>query len=79
MISRRNIRVKVMQTLYTCSTREGDITKQEAVRTLDKHVDQSRQLFVVLIYTLTEVARFAETDARQKASKHLPTAKDLSY
>lgn len=78
MISRRNIRVKVMQTLYTCSTREGDITKQEAVRTLDKHVDQSRQLFVVLIYTLTEVARYAETDARQKASKHLPTAKDLS-
>ena len=78
MISRRNIRVKVMQTLYTCSTREGDITKQEAVRTLDKHVDQSRQLFVVLIYTLTEIARYAETDARQKASKHLPTAKDLS-
>ncbi len=78
MISRRNIRVKVMQTLYTCSTREGDITKLEAIRTLDKHVDQSRQLFVVLIYTLTEVARYAETDARQKASKHLPTAKDLS-
>ena len=78
MISRRNIRVKVMQTLYTCSTREGDITKQEAVRTLDKHVDQSRQLFVVLIYTLTEIARYAERDARQKASKHLPTAKDLS-
>ncbi|MEJ8820137.1 transcription antitermination factor NusB [Lacibacter sp. H407] len=78
MISRRNIRVKVMQTLYTCSTREGDITKLEAIRTLDKHVDQSRQLFVVLIYTLTEIARYAETDARQKASKHLPTAKDLS-
>jgi transcription antitermination protein NusB len=78
MISRRNIRVKVMQTLYTCSTREGDITKAEAIRILDKHVDQSRQLFVLLIYTLTEVARYAEADARQKASKHLPTAKDLS-
>lgn len=77
MISRRNIRVKVMQTLYTCFTREGDITKEEAIRTLDKHIDQSRQLFVFLIYTLTETARYAETDARQKASKHLPTAADL--
>lgn len=78
MISRRNIRVKVMQTLYTCFTREGDITKEEAIRTLDKHIDQSRQLFVFLIYILTETARYAETDARQRASKHLPTAADLA-
>jgi transcription antitermination protein NusB len=77
MISRRNIRVKVMQTLYTCFTREGDITKEEAIRTLHKHIDQSRQLFVFLIYILTETARYAERDARQKASKHLPTAADL--
>ncbi len=77
MISRRNIRVKVMQTLYTCSTREGDMTKEEAIRTLDKHVDQSRQLFVFLIYIITEVARYAETDSRQRASKHLPTVEDL--
>ncbi|HLO36967.1 MAG TPA: transcription antitermination factor NusB [Lacibacter sp.] len=78
MISRRNIRVKVMQTLYTCFTREGDITKEEAIRTLHKHIDQSRQLFVFLIYILTETARYAEIDARQKASKHLPTAADLN-
>jgi transcription antitermination protein NusB len=78
MISRRNIRVKVMQTLYTCFTREGDITKEEAIRTLHKHIDQSRQLFVFLIYILTETARYAERDARQKASKHLPTSADLN-
>ena len=77
MISRRNIRVKVMQTLYTCSAREGDITKEEAIHTLDKHVDESRQLFVFLIYIITEVARYAETDSRLRASKHLPTAEDL--
>lgn len=77
MISRRNIRVKVMQTLYTCSTREGDITKEEAIRTLDKHVDQSRQLFVFLIHIITEVALYAERDSRNRASKHLPTQQDL--
>ncbi|MBY0479610.1 MAG: transcription antitermination factor NusB [Chitinophagaceae bacterium] len=77
MISRRNIRVKVMQTLYTCFTREGDITKEEAIRILHRHIDQSRQLFVFLIHIVTEVARYAEVDSRIRASKHLPTAEDL--
>lgn len=78
MISRRNIRVKVMQTLYTCSTFEIPVTRQAALRTLEKDLDQSRRLFVFLIYTLTEIARYAETDTRLKASKHLPTAADLN-
>ncbi len=78
MISRRNIRVKVMQTLYTWSSTGETFTKEEALRTLEKHIDQSRQLFVYLIYVLTEVARYAETDARLRASKHLPNASDLN-
>jgi transcription antitermination protein NusB len=78
MISRRNIRVKVMQTLYTCTATEGSLSKEEAVKVLENHLDQSRQLFVFLIHILTEITRFAEADARQKASKHLPTAGDLN-
>lgn len=78
MISRRNIRVKVMQTLYSCTAADGSITREQATRTLLQHLDQGRQLFVFLIHFLTEVARYAETDSRQKASKHLPTASDLN-
>jgi len=78
MISRRNIRVKVMQTIYTVSTLEMDIKNSEAQKILQKHIDESRSLFVYLIYFLTEVIRYAEKDAHQKASKHLPTAEDLS-
>lgn len=77
MISRRNIRVKVMQTLYTVETSENTIIPAQATKILEKHLDQSRQLFITLVYFLTEVARYAETDARQRASKHLPTAEDL--
>lgn len=77
MISRRNIRVKVMQTLYSLETREELINASEAVRLLKKHFDQSRELLVYLIHFLTEVARYAETDARNRASKHLPSQKDL--
>lgn len=77
MISRRNIRVKVMQTLYAGYAIEGKMKKEDAIKTLDKHLEQSLQLFVFLIYNLTEIARYAEIDARQKASKHLPTQQDL--
>lgn len=78
MISRRNIRVKVMQTLYSCTAADGSITREQATRTLEQHLDQGRQLFVFLIHFITEIARYAETDSRQKASKHLPTASDLN-
>ncbi|MEP7255600.1 MAG: transcription antitermination factor NusB [Ferruginibacter sp.] len=78
MISRRNIRVKVMQTLYSIDSMSGEVKPGEAVAILTKKIDQSRQLFTYLVYFVTEVARYSETDARQKASKHLPTAQDLN-
>ncbi len=78
MISRRNIRVKVMQCLYTLESNYNEATPGEAIKLLRKQVDQSRQLFVYLIYFISEVARYAEKDSIKKASKHLPTANDLN-
>ena len=78
MISRRNIRIKVMQSLYTLDSMGNDVNPAEAVRLLRKHIDQSRRLFVYLVYFLSEVARYAEKDALKKASKHLPTQQDLN-
>ncbi len=78
MISRRNIRVKVMQTLYTLSTLDDEKGMPDPVRSLQKQIDSSRQLFIYLLYCLTEVARYAETDALRRASKNLPSAQDLN-
>ena len=82
MISRRNIRVKVMQTLYTLGNldpRPADPKSKHApVNLLRTHFSQTRSLLVYLSWFLTEVARYAETDAHQRASKHLPTAEDLN-
>lgn len=66
-----------MQTLYTADSLQGDLKVEEADKLLTKHLDQSRQLFAYLVYFLTEVARYAETDARNRASKHLPSNEDL--
>lgn len=78
MISRRNIRVKVMQSLYTLDSISNDVQSGEATKLFNKQIEQSRQLFIYLIHFLTEVARYAEADAIKKASKHLPSEKDLN-
>jgi N utilization substance protein B len=78
MISRRNIRVKVMQTLYSIETIEFDIKPGFEIKTLQKHFEHTRQLFIYNILFITEVARYAETSAVKRASKHLPTQEDLN-
>lgn len=67
-----------MQSLYTVSTLETEAKPGEPRKILQQHFDQTRSLFVYLIWFLTEVARYAEKDAHQRASKHLPTAEDLN-
>jgi transcription antitermination protein NusB len=68
--------VKVMQTLYSLDSLNNE-RSGDPVEILKKNIAQSRHLFTYLVYFITEVARFAEEDARQKANKHLPTEQDL--
>ena len=67
-----------MQTLYAMESAASPLIVQQAVKTLETHLDQSRQLFIYLVFFLTEVARYAETDSRQRSSKHLPTRADMN-
>lgn len=78
MISRRNIRVKVMQLLYIIETINEPQAFKSPVNELQKHFDKSKELFVYLIYFLTEVARYAETDAKNRTSKNITTFEDLN-
>ncbi|HTB26773.1 MAG TPA: transcription antitermination factor NusB [Puia sp.] len=75
MITRRNIRVKIMQTLYSLEAQDNQKTG-DAQRILQKHFDQSGQLLIYLIFFLTELARYAETDSLRRSSKHLPSELD---
>lgn len=67
-----------MQTLYTLEAQEQAVEPADSSRILQKHFDQSRQLLSYLLYFIIEVARYAETDARLRASKHLPSEEDLN-
>ncbi len=67
-----------MQTLYTIETVENFLKPGEPQRILQQHFNQTRSLLVYLTWFLTQVARYAETQAHKRASKHLPSAEDLS-
>ena len=67
-----------MQTLYTVNSLENELKPGEPQRLLQQHLDQTRSLFIYLIYFLTEVARYAEKDAHHRAGKHLPNTSDLN-
>jgi N utilization substance protein B len=67
-----------MQTLYSLETQDSPISSSDAVKLLKKQFDQSRELLVFMAHFITEVARYSETDARNKASKYIPSAKDLT-
>ncbi len=78
MISRRNIRIKVMQVLYTMKAMNGgEEVKSDPVAILRKNIDQTGALFIYLIYFITEVARYAEINARNRASRNIVTEDDL--
>jgi N utilization substance protein B len=78
MISRRNIRVKVMQLLYGIETSGDAKLFKDPVLELQKKLDKTRELFVYLVYCITEIARYAETDSRNRAAKNLPNYQDLN-
>jgi transcription antitermination protein NusB len=64
-----------MQTLYSLEAQD-QLKTGDAQKVLQKHFDQTRQLLIYLIYFLTELARYAETDSLRRSSKHLPTEGD---
>ncbi len=67
-----------MQVLYMMEIALEDGAMKNPVNELQKQFDKSKELLVYILYFITEVARYAETDARNKANKHLPTTADLN-
>jgi N utilization substance protein B len=77
MLSRRNIRVKVMQTLYSIESMNHETRQGEPLQILKKNLENAQQLFSFLVFFMLEVARYSEKDALQKSSKYLPSESDL--
>lgn len=67
-----------MQLLYGIETSGDAKLFKDPVLELQKKLDKTRELFVYLVYCITEIARYAETDSRNRAAKNLPNYQDLN-
>lgn len=73
MMNRRNIRIKVMQVMYMLDAQNV----ATAAGLLQREFDKTRNLFVYLVHLVHQIARYAEIEALQRASKNLPNQADL--
>lgn len=77
MISRRNIRIKVFQTIYELNQQHDTLTAQEAVLHFNRKLDETAALFAAANHLLCTLGDYVIVYANQRASKFMPSADDL--
>ena len=79
MISRRNIRIKVFQTIYEISQQNESFTASDATKYFDSKLAQTSNLFATLTHLLIQICDYTLIYANQRSSKHIPTKEDLNF
>ena len=77
MLSRRHIRLKVMQSLYSYFTIKED-NMPIAERSMLKHINEVVELNLVIISLLIELVKHADNFFEEGKKKHLPSNNDLN-
>ncbi len=78
MLSRRSVRVKVMQLLYMLN-RDTQLTPDDLVKDYNEGIWKTYELYILHLYLLLKVAQQAEKDAQIRAAKLLPTDEDRQF
>ncbi len=78
MLSRRNVRIKVMQVLYSME-RDERLKFDDAMQRYRESVDLSFELYLFTLFHYMEVARYAHQDADRKNAKLLPSEEDKRF
>ncbi|HMR43378.1 MAG TPA: hypothetical protein PKC40_06070, partial [Saprospiraceae bacterium] len=78
MLSRRNIRVKVMQVLYALN-RGSNLTLKDAVSRYNQSVQKSYEIYLFNILQLYKIAAQALKELEKRQSKLLPSDEDKNF
>jgi len=78
MLSRRNIRIKIMQLLYA-STNDKALKTAEVLKLYDAQIQCSYSLYLFNLATTAQVSEFAKKDKENRITKLLPTEADVNF
>lgn len=78
MISRRILRIKVMQTAYAYFKHDGGSSLKKSEKELDFSINKSYELYHYLFLLLTELSDYAQSRMDIARQKRIPTEADLN-
>lgn len=78
MLSRRHIRIKVMQLLYAKS-RDQELTLNDLLRRYQSYGSRTLELYLFNLQQLVETARYSVRDEMNRRSKYTPTEDDKKF
>lgn len=78
MLSRRSVRVKVMQLLYMLN-RDESLTFPDMIKLYNEGIWQAFELYIFHLHLIRKIAEYAEKDAENRAKKLLPSDEDKLF
>lgn len=78
MLSRRSVRIKVMQLLYMLN-RDEQLSFPDVLKEYNDGIWKAYELYIFQLYILLKVTQYAEKDAANRAAKHLPSDDDRAF
>lgn len=78
MLSRRNVRIKVMQLLYA-STRDKHITLRDLLEQYNQSIEKSYDLYLYTLYLYLEVVKQSQQVFERNKSKLRPSDEELHF
>lgn len=78
MLSRRNVRIKVMQAMYNWF-QDKELSTGGAIRNYKKHVATSYELLIFNTHNIIQISKRSIDDQNWRKAKHLPTALDRIF
>ncbi len=78
MLSRRNVRIKVMQQLYSLN-QDKELTFSDIKSAYYKSIDNAFLLYLLNLYCIHKVCSFATEDYAIRQKKHLKTEEDIKF
>ena len=78
MLSRRNVRVKVMQRLYSLS-QDKDLTFDQALKAFHESIEDTFNLYLLNLYCIQKICAFSSEDLKHRTTKHIKTDEDKNF
>ncbi len=78
MLSRRSVRIKVIQLLYSVS-RDETLNRQDLIKRYKQSIETSYELFLYNLFTILQVAKIALEDKEKRSTKYIQTDADKVF